>query len=110
MEHWNHRLIEHRNSADSDAEVYTTVHEVHYAKDGTPEGFALGASSPRTKTEAQWIVRAFDRSTIAWVDDASHFKDANGFDDYTFWGWIPQAREENLGLVAKLRQQRAEKG
>lgn len=89
MAHWNHRLIEHRNSKDPDEEVYTTVHEVYYGDDGGVQLWSSTKASPTTRECAERIARAFDAPVVAWVDDATITKDEFGIEDYGSWGWMP---------------------
>jgi hypothetical protein len=94
MTTWNHRLIEHRHSTDKFHELYYSVHEIHYDDENKPQAFTNNAISPRTKVEAEQIVRAFDKPAIAWVDDATFFKDPMGFDDYGVFGWLEEKLEK----------------
>jgi hypothetical protein len=91
MAHWNYRLVRHRNSNDTEEPTYTTVHEVFYGDDGGVQLLAFSEASPRTKEEAEWIVKAFDEPVVAWVDDATITHDIHecGCPDYTSWGWMP---------------------
>jgi hypothetical protein len=86
--HWNHRLIEHRNSKQKDAEIWYSVHEIYYGDKGKPKMWAPAPASPRSKEEAQWIMNAFDFPVVAWVDDATWHRDENGFENYRKWKWI----------------------
>lgn len=65
MSHWNHRIlatkgkkIENGVVVDSDNEFYFTIHEVHYADDGTPRTYAINgkAVSAESITDIKWIL------------------------------------------------------
>lgn len=86
--HWNHRLIEHRDSSNPDHEVYTTVHEVYYNDSNEKYLWSPREASPRTREDAERFVRAFDKPPVLWVDDASIVFTANLSVDYKEWGWL----------------------
>jgi len=100
--HWNHRTVVHRNTNPNalHEEDYLTVHEIYYSvgentgddstdAEGPPEMlWCPSEASPRTKQEAQWIMNAFDKPPIAWVDDASITYGECGSVDYKKWGWL----------------------
>ena len=92
MAHWNHRIIEHRDSTNRDHEIYYTVHEIYYADDGGVQGWSSSEASPRSREEARQIIDAFDHDPVAWVDDSTHSKDEFGFDEFGKWGWMPNVK------------------
>jgi hypothetical protein len=87
----HYRTIRHIDSTFLATEPYETVHEFSLDEDAiNPEydGFSFSHSYACSKEEAQWILSAYDYPPVIEVDDADHFRDEYGFDDYKKYKWL----------------------